>query len=87
LANSPQARKRARQNAKRRVHNHGMRAMMRTAIKKFLKTVAAKDRQAAESEYRLAVSVIDRVAGRGLETKNKAARLKSRLNSRLRGLA
>ena len=87
MANSPQARKRARQNDKRRAHNHGIRASMRTAIKKFLKTVAAGDRQAAVEAYRRTVSVIDRVAGKGLTHRNKAARLKSRLNNRLRGMA
>lgn len=64
-----------------------MRSRMRTAIKRFLKTVAAGDRAAAETDYRSAVSVIDRIARRGLEHRNKAARLKRRLNRRLKALA
>jgi small subunit ribosomal protein S20 len=87
LANTSQARKRARQNDKRREHNHAMRATMRTGIKKFLKSVAGKDKDAATTAYRDAVSLLDRMAGRGLTPKNRAARLKSRLNNRLRALS
>lgn len=87
MANSPQARKRARQNDKRRAQNHSQRSAMRTAVKRLLKLVAAGDRQAAAEAYRRTVSVIDRVAGKGLIHQNKAARLKSRLNHRLRGMA
>jgi small subunit ribosomal protein S20 len=87
LANSPQARKRARQNDKRRVHNHSMRARMRTGIKRFLKAVNAGDKETAQSAYREAVSVIDRTSRRGLEHPNKGSRLKSRLNNRLRAMA
>ncbi len=86
LANSPQARKRARQAAKRRVQNHSQRATMRTYIKKVLKAVAAGDREAAQAAYQAAVPVIDRMAGKGLIHKNKAARHKSRLNARIRAL-
>jgi small subunit ribosomal protein S20 len=87
LANTAQARKRVRQNDKRRVHNHSIRATMRTGIKSFLKAVEANDKAGAETRYRAAVSMIDKVAGKGLHHKNRAARLKSRLNNRLRSMA
>ena len=86
MANSPQARKRARQNDKRRVHNHGMRSTMRTAVKKVLRAVRAGDREAAASAYQRAVPLVDRMAGKGLIHKNRAARYKSRLNDRIRAL-
>lgn len=86
MANSPQARKRARQNDKRRVHNHGMRSSMRTAVRKVLRAVRAGDRDAATAAYQRAVPLVDRMAGKGLIHKNRAARYKSRLNDRIRAL-
>jgi small subunit ribosomal protein S20 len=87
VANSAQARKRARQSETRRQHNAGRRSMMRTHMKKVLKAVAAEDREAATSAYREAVSLIDRSAKSGLLHKNAAARYKSRLNNRVRSLS
>lgn len=85
MANSPQARKRARQNVKRELHNASQRSAMRTAIKKTLKSIENKDKEAAQAQFKNAVVQIDRLAGRNLIHPNKAARLKSRLNKRLRG--
>ena len=86
MANSAQARKRARQNVVRRTHNTGRRSMMRTHIKNVLKAVAAADKDGARSAYESAVSVIDRSAKAGLIHKNAAARYKSRLNARVRAI-
>jgi small subunit ribosomal protein S20 len=86
LANSAQARKRARQSTVNRLQNVAQRSQMRTHIKQFLKAVQAQDRATAEAAYRRATSFIDRAARKGLQHKNKAARLKSRLNARLRVL-
>ncbi len=86
MANSPQARKRARQAEKHRRHNASMRSMMRTYIKKVVRAIEAGNKADAEAAYRAAVPVIDRMAGKGLIHKNKAARHKSRLNSRIRAL-
>ncbi|MGW8247553.1 MAG: 30S ribosomal protein S20 [Acidiferrobacterales bacterium] len=87
MANSAQARKRARQNDKNRLHNASRRSMMRTHIKAVLKAVEAGDKALAQSSYQNAVSVIDKSAKVGLLHKNKAARFKSRLNNRVRALA
>jgi len=87
LANSAQARKRARQNDKNRLHNASRRSMMRTHIKAVLKAVEAGDKTLAQSSYQSAVSVIDKSAKVGLLHKNQAARFKSRLNNRVRALA
>lgn len=86
MANSPQARKRARQNTKRRLHNMSQRSSLRSSIKKLLKLVSEKDSEGANSAYRDAVSRIDRAAGKNLLHSNRAARLKSRLNNRLKSL-
>lgn len=87
VANSPQARKRARQAVKRRAHNASMRSMMRTFVKKIIYAINAKDKANAESAYKAAVPVLDRMANKGLIHKNKAARYKSRLYKRIKALA
>ncbi len=84
MANSAQARKRARQAEKHRQRNASMRSMMRTYIKKVVGAVEAGNKADAEAAYRAAVPMIDRMAGKGLIHKNKAARHKSRLNTRIR---
>ena len=87
MANSPQARKRARQNDKRRTHNAGLRSMVRTYIKKVYAAIEAGDAAAAREAYTAAVPVIDRIADKGIIHKNKAARHKSRLNAQVKALA
>lgn len=86
MANSAQARKRARQAEKRRQHNAGRRSMMRTELKKVDAAIAAGDKAAAEGAYKAAVPVLDSLANKGLIHKNKAARHKSRLNAKIRAL-
>ena len=86
MANSAQAIKRARQGEKRRVHNHAMRARMRTCIKAVRKAIDSGDKSAATSAYAAGVPIIDSMARKGLVHKNTAARYKSRLNARLRAM-
>jgi len=86
LANTAQARKRARQAEKHRALNAAQRSQMRTAMKKVLKAIGTGDKAAAESAYKEALPMIDRLAGKGLIHANKAARHKSRLNARVRAL-
>lgn len=86
MANSPQARKRARQTENRRNHNAGFRSMVRTYIKKVDAALESKDYDAATTAYNAAVPVIDRMADKGIIHKNKAARHKSRLNASIKAL-
>ncbi len=86
MANSAQARKRARQAVKRRARNMSARSSMRTAVKRVLNAVNAGEKEQATDAYKAAVPVIDRMAGKGLIHKNAAARYKSRLNARVRAL-
>ena len=86
MANSPQAKKRARQAIKRRARNVGMASMYRTFIKKVVYAIESGDKSAAEAAYKTAVPVIDRICGKGLVHANKAARHKSRLNARVRAM-
>ncbi|MCH8059529.1 MAG: 30S ribosomal protein S20 [Proteobacteria bacterium] len=87
MANTRSASKRARQAEKTRKHNMGMRSMMRTRIKNVVKACDAGDKEAAQAAYKAAVPVIDSMINKGIVTKNKAARHKSRLNKRVKSLA
>jgi small subunit ribosomal protein S20 len=87
VANSPQAKKRARQNEKSRKHNAGLRSMVRTYIKKVIAAIEAGDAAQAQAALNAAVPVIDRIADKGIIHKNKAARHKSRLNAQVKALA
>jgi small subunit ribosomal protein S20 len=84
LANSNQARKRARQAETHRQHNASLRSAFRTSIKRVLKAVAAGNQADAEQAYKAAVPMIDKMANKGIIHKNKASRHKSRLNQRIR---
>ena len=87
MANSPQAKKRARQSERRRNHNASLRTLFRTIIKKVDTALGRVDAAAAKAAYDSAVPVIDRMADKGIIHKNKAARHKSRLNTRVKALA
>ncbi|MBU1190820.1 MAG: 30S ribosomal protein S20 [Gammaproteobacteria bacterium] len=87
MANTAQAKKRARQAEKHRAQNASQRSELRTEIKKTVKALATGDAAAAKSAYTAAVPVIDAMARKGHIHKNKAARHKSRLNTRLKAMA
>jgi small subunit ribosomal protein S20 len=87
MANTAQARKRARQAEKRRQHNATLRSAARTALRKVRKAIAAGDKAGAIRLFGEATSIVDRVADKRIVHKNKAARDKSRLAARLKALA
>lgn len=87
MANSPQARKRARQSENRRQHNAGLRSMVRTYLKKTYAAIESGEAEAAQAAYNAVVPVLDRIADKGIIHKNKAARHKSRLNAQVKALA
>jgi len=86
VANSAQAKKRARQNEKRRQHNASLRSMVRTYIKKVNAAIDSGDQAVAQQAFNDAAPVIDRMADKGIIHKNKAARHKSRLNAHIKAL-
>jgi small subunit ribosomal protein S20 len=87
VANSAQARKRARQAETRRQHNASFRSMVRTYIKRVVAAIDSGDAEQAQAAYAAAVPVIDRMADKGIIHKNKAARHKSRLNQQIKALS
>ncbi|MCG6897785.1 MAG: 30S ribosomal protein S20 [Thiocapsa sp.] len=86
MANSPQARKRARQAESRRQQNASQRSTLRTFMKKVVKAIEAGDKEAAVQAFKDAVPRIDRAARKGLIHANKAARHKSRMNAHIKGM-
>ncbi len=73
------AKKRERQELKRRLRNRAAKSTMRTAIKKFNAAVAAGDKAEAEKAMALSCKLLDKVSGKGIIHRNTAARKKSRL--------
>lgn len=87
MANTAQARKRARQAVKNRARNVAQRSQLRTAIKKVINAIQAGDKTTAQAALQSAVPIIDAMSGKGIIHKNKAARHKSRLSRGLSALA
>ena len=87
MANTAQARKRARQSVALNMHNSSLRSMLRTAIKRVRTAIDTGDKAAAAEVLQKATSVIDRVADKNIIHKNKAARHKSRLSAAIKALA
>jgi small subunit ribosomal protein S20 len=87
LANTAQANKRARQAVKRNELNASQRSAMRTSLKGTVKAIVEGNRELASDKYKVAISMVDKMASKGLIHKNKAARHKSRLNARIKKLA
>ncbi|PKM12714.1 MAG: 30S ribosomal protein S20 [Gammaproteobacteria bacterium HGW-Gammaproteobacteria-3] len=87
MANSAQAKKRARQAEKNRLRNAGQRSNLRTFIKKVLVAVSTGDKESAQAAFKTATPIIDSAVNKGLIHKNKAARSKSRLHAKIRALS
>ncbi len=86
MANTAQAKKRARQTVVRREQNFSLRSKMRTAIKSVRKAIESGDKDLAETVFRKSTSVLDSIADKGIIHKNKAARHKSRLASSIKAM-
>lgn len=59
---------------------------MRTALKRTLAAIGAGDYDHASAAYKAVVPVLDKAVSHGIISKNKAARHKSRLNSKVKAL-
>ena len=72
-----------RQNIKHREHNRQMRSRLRTALKAIRASLDAKDLAGAKSALNKTVSIVDKMASKGIIHRNTAGRYKSRLSARL----
>jgi len=86
MANTVQARKRARQDEVRNANNSQLRSRYRTAIKAVRKVATEGNHTTAMTFLSQAYSVIDSVARKGIIHRNKAARHKSRLNKLVKSM-
>ncbi|WP_404368352.1 30S ribosomal protein S20 [Marinobacter sp.] len=86
MANSPQAKKRARQNEKNRKHNASLRSMARTYMKKVDAKIESGNYEEAQAAFKTCQPIIDRMVNKGIFTKNKVARQKSRMVARIKGM-
>ena len=84
MANSTQAKKRARQAVKRREHNVSLRSKLRTAIKFIKKTIGSGDKVAAQHAFNSSIGIVDAIADKDIIHKNKSARYKSRLSAAIK---
>ena len=72
-----------RQNIKHREHNRQMRSRLRTALKAIRASLDVKDLSGAKSALNKTVSIVDKMASKGIIHRNTAGRYKSRLSARL----
>ena len=85
MPNNPSAKKRMRQEQKRRAHNRSTKSIVKTQVTKARQAIATPviNAEDAEAAVRAAVSELDRAAKKGVIHKNNAARRKSRLMKQL----
>ena len=72
-----------RQNIKRREHNRQMRSKLRSALKAIRASLDAKDLTGAKAALSQTVSIVDKMATKGIIHRNTAGRYKSRLSARM----
>ncbi|MFP7569313.1 30S ribosomal protein S20 [Marivita sp. S2033] len=86
MANTPQAKKRAKQNASRFAINKARRSRIRTYLRKVEEAIASGDKDAATAALRAAQPEIMRGVTKGVFHKNTASRKVSRLSARVKAL-
>ncbi|MHC4739973.1 MAG: 30S ribosomal protein S20 [Planctomycetota bacterium] len=86
MAHSLSAKKRVRQNEKKRAINRRRKSQVRTKIKQFQETLSEGDVEAAKEQFRLVAAKLDKTAATSTMHKKTAARKKSRLAKRLNNL-
>ena len=72
-----------RQSEKHREHNRQLRARLRNALKSIRAAVDGKDLTRAKSALKETISLIDKMASKGIIHRNAAGRYKSRLQTRI----
>ncbi|WP_114964753.1 30S ribosomal protein S20 [Alkalilacustris brevis] len=86
MANTPQSKKRARQNERRYAVNKARRSRIRTYLRKVEEAISSGDKDAAAQALRAAQPELMRGVTKGVVHKNTAARKMSRLSARVKAL-
>ncbi len=87
MANSPQSKKRARQNESRFNVNKARRSRIRTFLRKVEEAIASGNKEAASDALRAAQPELMRGVTKGIFHKNTVARKMSRLSARVKAIA
>ena len=87
MANSPQAKKRARQLERRTAVNKTRRSRIRTFLRKVEEAIESGDKEAATAAFRAAQPELMRGVTKGIFHKNTASRKVSRLASRVKSIS
>jgi small subunit ribosomal protein S20 len=87
MANTPQAKKRARQNERRAAVNKARRTNIRTFLRRVEEAISAGDQTAAVEALKVAQPKLMRGVTKGIFHKNTVARKVSRLNARVKAIA
>jgi len=83
VASHDSALKAHRQNVKRREHNRQLRTRLRGALRDIRAAIDSNDPKTVADALRQTVSLVDKMAAKGLIHRNTAGRYKSRLSSRV----
>ena len=86
MANTPQSKKRARQNERRFQVNKARRSRVRTFLRKLEEAIESGDKEASQAALRAAQPELMRGVSRGIFHKNTIARKMSRLSARVKAL-
>jgi len=87
MANTPQSKKRARQNERRAAVNKARRSRIRTFVRRVEEAIESGDKDAASEALRAAQPEMMRSVTKGIYHKNTIARKMSRLTARLKAIA
>ena len=86
MANHVSSLKRARQTVTRTAVNRSNRSKLRTVLRAMREALTAGNHEAATTQYRATVSILDKSVQKGVLHKNTASRYKGRLNARVKAL-
>ena len=87
MPHSASAKKRHRQNLRDRERNRQVKSVIKTSVRKVLEAVSTGDLDLAREQLRGAAKTADKAAAKGTIHRNRAARIKSRLSARVKGLS
>jgi len=86
LAQHKSAKKRIRQNDKKRIRNRHIRTTLRSALKRFEQTLEKQNAEELKALLHKTISIVDTAASKGVIPKNKAARHVSQIRRKINSL-
>lgn len=87
MANIKSAKKRIKVNEKKALVNKMVKSGLKTTIRKFEEAIASGNKELATENFTATVKALDMAVTKNILHKNKAARRKSRLSAKLKGMA